>query len=119
MIAQLEKGAFGAIRHALGAVLRGALIGLIVGVVIGEVLGAVMDSGATAASAWPHSVFFHVSAVLLGLALAYAIAITTALTETVKGVLRAARDVESDARQATNSGFGDLGRVVDSIERKL
>lgn len=117
MVAYLEKGILGGIRHAIGAVLRALLIGFIVGVVLMEVGGGVFDYGSIAA-AWPHNLFFHIAAVFVGLVLGYAFAVTAAFRETIRGLRDVARGLEGDAGKVLGGGRQDITHIVDSIEHR-
>lgn len=117
MVQYLEKGLLGHIRRAIGAVLRALLIGFIVGVVITEVGGVVFDQG-TIAAAWPHNIFFHLAAIVVGLLLAYGLAVTALFRETIGGLIEAARGLEGDVGKLAGLGRQDISHVVDSIEHR-
>ncbi|MBF6591395.1 MAG: hypothetical protein IVW57_12835 [Ktedonobacterales bacterium] len=113
MLQQLEKGVFGVISHAIGAVLRNGFVGLILGLVLGEASGAALDG-----NGFPPKIFVHVASIAFALALGFAFAMTTALVEGVKGLVGAARAIEGDARQAAGAGLRDVGQIVESVERR-
>ncbi len=120
LVERLESGAWGAVRHAIGAVLRNALVGLIIGVALCEAGGAALNS--SSGFSFPGNRFVQIVSVAFGLVLAFAFAMTTALVETIKGLIDAAKALETDAKSAVGAGLGDVGReaghVIQSAERK-
>lgn len=112
LIARLEKGVFGTIGHAIGAILRNSFIGLVVGLVLGEGGGAVIEGK------FLPSTVVTVLSIAFALVLAFAVAMTTALSRTVRGLLDLVRGVEGEAGKA----LGDVGqgaaKVVDSVEHR-
>ena len=111
-IAHFERGIFGVVIHAIGKVLRNSFIALLVGVVVGEALGVTLNPtpGLNAPT-----LFVHVAAGLLGVVLAFGVAMTTALTETIQAALAAARAVGGEAKQVADTGLGDVGREVSQV----
>jgi hypothetical protein len=112
---QLEGGVLGVVGHALGKVLRNGLIGLLVGVGGGEVLGIVLDR---APGLHAPNLFVHVVSGVLGVVLAFGVAMTTALTEAIQAALTALRAVGGEAKQAVGTSLRDVGQVVDSVEHR-
>jgi hypothetical protein len=119
MVERLEKGVLGAVGHAIGAVLRNGLVGLVIGVVLGEAGGAALDKSSFS---FPGGTFVQVASIAFGIALAFGFAMTTALAETIKGLVDAARALEGDASKAVGAGLGDIGHeagaIVQSVEHK-
>jgi hypothetical protein len=116
MVQQLEKGALGVIGHAIGAVLRNGLVGLVIGVVLMEAAGSAIDK--SSGFSFPGGTFVQIASIGFGLALGFAFAITTALTEGIRGLLTAARALEGDAKQAVGGGLRDAGQVIESVEHR-
>jgi hypothetical protein len=113
MIEQFEKGALGVIGRAIGAVLRNGFIGLIIGIVLGEGTGMALDG-----NGFPPHIFVHIASIAFGLALGFAFAMTTALTEGIRAMLSAAHAIEGDAKQAIGGGLHEVGQVVESVEHR-
>jgi hypothetical protein len=108
-----EQGVFGVVGHAIGKVLRNGLIGLVVGVLVGEVLGIALDR---APGLHAPNLFVHVVAGVLGVVLAFGIAMATALVEAIQAALTALRAVRGEAKQVVGTGLGEVGQVIESVE---
>jgi hypothetical protein len=114
-IQHFEKGVLGVVGHAIGKVLRNGFLALLVGIVVGEALGIALNP--TPGLNAPN-LFVHVTAIALGIVLAFGVAMTTALVEAIQAALAAVRTVEGEAKQAADTGLRDVDQVIDSIERK-
>ena len=112
-IEHFEQGVFGVIGHAIGKVLRNGFLGLLVGVGVGEALGITLDQ---APGLHAPNLFVHVVAGLLGVVLAFGIAMATALVEAIQAALAALRAVGGEAKQVVGTGLREVGQVIDSVE---
>jgi hypothetical protein len=116
MIERLGRQFFSTVRHVIGEVVRAGLIAMVAGFVLAEILGGVIDGR------WPSRIFVHVIAVAFGLALGYAVAMSVAFFEGIKGVVATAGEIESELEGALR-GAVDLGShgvmgVVDAVEHR-
>lgn len=103
MIANLRHNFLRSVRRAIGKVLRAALIGIVLGALAGEAAGVALDGG------WPPHLFVHVVAIAFAVVLGYALAVTTALVEGVRGMVAAAEAVDD----ATKSEINRVESVLD------
>ena len=110
MLDHLGRDFLRAIRHALGRVLRGWLIGLLAGVLLAEVAGFFVEGD------WPSRPFVHVSAIALAVTLSYAVAVTVAMFEGVRGMMAAATQLDDVAKVAANAGLGVIDAAVDAVD---
>jgi hypothetical protein len=101
---------FRAVRQAIGRVLRAGLVGVALGGVAGEVAGYFIDGG------WPDRRFIHVAAGAVALLLGYALAVTAALVEGVRGMVAAASHVDDVAQAAADTGLNVVDAVVDAVD---
>jgi hypothetical protein len=110
MFEHLGRDFVRAVWRAIGRVLRAALIGVVLGCLVGEAAGFAIDGG------WPDRVFTHVAAGTLAIALGYALAVTVALIEGVRGLVATAERVDDVARAATDAGLNVLDAAVDAVD---
>lgn len=113
-VERLIKQFFDSVRHVLMEVIRAGLIGLVLGLVLVEVAGAFIEGR------WPFHPFVHVLAVAFGLVLGYALAMTIAFFEGVKGIFNAVGQVENEIegsiRAAVEGSTQRVGEVIDAVE---
>ncbi len=113
-VESLIKQFFDSVRHVIGEVLRAGLIGLVVGIALVELAGVFIEGH------WPFHPFVHVLAVVFGLVLGYALAMTVAFFEGVKSIFSAVgqveNDIESALRGAVEGSAQRVGEVVDAVE---
>jgi hypothetical protein len=116
---------FRAVRRAIGKVLLWFVIGLGVGGGAVEGVG-VFHNGLNSGVQSPN-VLTNVAAVAFGLVLGYAAALTTAVSEAIRALIDAGKDVEqgavnlektvvNDAGKLASGGEGLLGGIVQSVE---
>ncbi|MBA3824462.1 MAG: hypothetical protein H0X24_11280 [Ktedonobacterales bacterium] len=105
---------FRAVRRAIGKVLLWFVIGLGVGGGAVEGVG-VFNHGFSAGIQTP-TLLTHIAAIAFGLVLAYAAALTTAVTEAIRALIEAGKDVEQGAVKLEKTVTGDLGNVASGGE---
>jgi hypothetical protein len=110
MIEHLGRDFLRAVWRAIGHVLRAALAGVVLGGLAGEIAGYFIDGG------WPGRVFIHVAAGTLAVVLGYALAITVALVEGVRGLVATVEQVDDVARAAADAGLNVLDAAVDAVD---
>jgi hypothetical protein len=114
MFEPLLRQFFGAVRHVIGTVIRAGLLGLVGGFLLVEILGAIFDRP------WPAHLFVHIVAALFALVLGYAVAMTVAFFEGVRGIVGAVTQVEDEVegaiRTAVEGTALHVGQVVDAVE---
>lgn len=114
MVELLVKQFFNAVKHVIGEVIRAGLIGLVLGIAIVELAGAFIEGH------WPFHPFVHLLAVVFGLVLGYALAMTVAFFEGVKSIFGAVGQVENEIegtiRSAVEGTAARVGDVVDAVE---
>jgi hypothetical protein len=110
MLDHLGRDFLRAIRHALGRVLQGWLIGLLAGALFAEAAGFFVEGD------WPRRPFVHVAAIALAVTLSYAIAVTVAMVEGVRGMMAAATQLDDVAKVAANAGLGVIDAAVDAVD---
>jgi len=116
MIERLGRQFFDAVRHVLGEVLRAGLIAAVVGLALAELAGGIIDGR------WPGRPFVHVIAVAFALVLGYAVAMTVAFFEGVRGIVSTATQIEGEIegviRGTVDASSARIMDVVDSIEHR-
>lgn len=110
MLDHLGRDFLRAIRHAIGRVLRGWLIGLLVGALLAEIAGFFVEGD------WPSRPFVHAAAIALALTLGYAVAVTVAMVEGVRGMMAAATQLDDVAKVAATAGLGVIDAAVDAVD---
>lgn len=113
-VERLIRQFFDSVRHVIVEVVRAGLIGLVLGLVLVELAGAFIEGR------WPFHPFVHVLAVAFGLVLGYALAMTVAFFEGVKGIFNAVGQVENEIegsiRAAVDGTTHRVGDVIDAVE---
>jgi hypothetical protein len=102
---------FRAVRQAIGRILRAALAGIVLGGAAGEAAGFFLNGGT-----WPPSTFVHVAAGAMAIILGYALAVTAALVQGVRGMVAAASHVDDVARAAGDAGLNVVDTLVDAVD---
>src|SRR5690349_19110193 len=116
MIERLSRQFFSAVRHVLNEVIRAGLIAMAAGLILAEVVGGLVDGR------WPTRIFVHIIAVAFGLVLGYAVAMTVAFFEGIKGVVATAGEIENEIagvlRGAVDASSHSIMGVVDAVEHR-
>jgi hypothetical protein len=116
MFEPLLRQFFGAVRHVIGTVIRAGLAGLVIGFAAVELVGALFEGS------WPHRVFVHIAAVAFALVLGYAVAMTMAFFEGVRGIFGAVSEVETEIEGTIRNVVGGATQgvqgVVDAVEHR-
>jgi hypothetical protein len=99
-----------AVRRAFGRVLLGGFIGLLVGGLAAEAAGFALDGG------WPPRQFVNIAAIAFAVVLGYAVAVTRALIEGVRGLVAAASQVDDVAKAAVDTGLNVVDAAVDAVD---
>lgn len=110
MFDHIRQSFFRAVRRALGRIVRAGLLGLLVGAAAAELAGFALNGG------WPPQVFTHVTAATLGVLLAYAMGVTVALAEGVRGLVAAAGEIDDVAKAAASAGINVVDAMVDAVD---
>jgi len=103
---------FGALRRAIGRVLLWFLIGFIIA-------GAIVEGVSFAADGGHFLLLGHISAVIAGLLLGYAAALTVLVIEVVRFFVRTLQDLEKDVRGELSGGTRVVEGIVENIEKRL
>jgi hypothetical protein len=117
---------FRAVRRAIGKVLLWFVVGL--GVGGGAVVGVGLFHNGLTSGVQSPNLLTHIAAGAFGLVLGYAAALTTAVSEAIRALIDAGKDVEqgaaklehtvaTDAGRLASGGEGVLGGVVKSVEQ--
>ena len=105
MIEQIGQSFFKAVRKAFGRIFRAGLLGLIVGAAAAELAGFALNGG------WPPQLFTHIVAATVAVILGYAMGVTVALVEGVRGLVAAAGEIDDVAKAAANAGVNAVDAV--------
>lgn len=116
-----------AFRAALGRVMRAGLGGLVAGFMLVEGLAAVLNKTVGDASGitltWPPTVnisaptfFVHLMAVITGLLLAYLLAFTVAVVQTLRGIFFAAEHADDVVATVVDKGLDVADAAVDAVD---
>src|SRR5258705_11535400 len=90
MFERLGRQFFSAVKHVIWEVARAGAIAAVAGLALAELAGGVIDGR------WPSRPFVHVIAVAFALVLGYAVAMTVAFFEGVKGLFTTATQIEGE-----------------------
>ncbi len=107
---------FRAVRRAIGKVLLWFVIGLGVGGGAVEGVGA-FGKGFTTIQA--PTTLTHIAAIAFGLVLAYAAALTMAVSEAIRALIEAGKDVEQGAVKVEKAVTGEVGSIASGGEGVL
>lgn len=110
MFENLGREFFRAIRQAIWRISRGFLIGLVLGALAAEVAGYFIVGG------WPPHTFVNIAAIAFAVVMGYGVAVTTALVEGVRGLIRAASQIDDVAKAAANTGLNVVDAMVDAVD---
>ena len=110
MFTEFRRQFFKAVRQALGRILRAGVLGLALGVIIAELTGYFLNGG------WPPQLFTHLAAGALALTLGYALAVTVAASEGVRGMIAAVSQLDDVVRVAADRGLDMADAVVDALD---
>ncbi len=99
-----------ALRRALGRVLRAGMLGFVLGALIAELAGLALNGG------WPPQIFTHAVAGALAVTLGYAMAVTVAAVEGVRGMAAALSQLDDIARVTADRGLDVVDAVVDALD---
>ena len=99
-----------AVRKALGRVLRAGMVGLVLGALAAELAGFFLNGG------WPPRVFTHLVAGALALVLGYALAVTVAAVEGVRGMVAAVTQLDDVVKVTADRGLDAVDAVVDALD---
>jgi hypothetical protein len=111
----LRKKFFGGMWHAIGRILQGGLIGFLLAAISVEAAAYFLNSD-SGVSVWPPTIFTHVAALAFAIVVAYAVALTVAVTEGVKGLVSVAESLDDVAKTAVDSGLNVVDSVVDAVD---
>lgn len=99
-----------AVRKALGRVLCASMVGLVLGALAAELAGLFLNGG------WPPRVFTHLVAGALALVLGYALAVTVAAVEGVRGMVAAVTQLDDVVKVTADRGLNAVDAVVDALD---
>ena len=117
-----------AFRQAFGKITRAGLSALIIGIVLVEGLALLWNAPHGAASgvdmtrwppvfhATPPNLFVHLLAMAFGLLMAYLVAFTVAVVQTLRGVIFAAEHVDDVAGAIVDKSLDTLDAAVDTLD---
>ena len=111
----LRKKFFDGMWHAIGRILQGGLIGFLLAALSVEVAAYFLNSS-SGATVWPPTVFTHVAALAFAIVVAYAVALTVAVAEGIKGMVSVAESLDDVAKTAVDSGLNVVDSVVDAVD---
>jgi integral membrane sensor domain MASE1 len=111
----LRKKFFDGMWHAIGRIIRGGLIGFLLAAIAIEVAGYFLNSDG-GASVWPPTIFTHVAALAFAIVAGYAVALTVAVAEGIKGMVSVAESLDDVAKTAVDSGLNIVDNVVDAVD---
>ena len=103
----------GALRRAVARVILFGLLFFIIGIALIEGLAYIVGS-----RPYTPALITHITAVITGLILAYAAALTVLATEAIKALVDAIRDVEGGVKAEVGDGVKIFDRVISLIEGK-
>lgn len=99
-----------ALRRAFGRVLRAGALGFVLGALLAELAGLALNGG------WPPQIFTHAVAGALAVTLGYAMAVTVAAVEGVRGMATALSQVDDIAKATADRGLDVVDAVVDALD---
>ena len=102
----------GALRRAVARVILFGLIFFIIGIALIEGLAYVVGS-----RPYTPALITHITAVIAGIILAYAAALTVLATEAIKALVDAIREVEGGVKAEVGDGVKIFDRVIQLIEK--
>jgi HAMP domain-containing protein len=108
---------FRAVRKAIGKVLLWFVVGL--GVGGGAVEGVGLFHNGFSSGAQTPTILTHVAAVAFGLVLAYAAALTTAVTEAIRALIDAGKEAEQGVVNVEKTVTGEVGKIATGSEGVL
>jgi len=108
---------FRAVRRAIGKVLLWFVVGL--GVGGGAVEGVSLFHNGFASGAQTPTLLTHIAAGAFGLVLAYAAALTMAVTEAIRALIEAGKDAEQGVMNVEKTVTGEVGKVAAGGEGVL
>jgi hypothetical protein len=111
----LRKKFFGGMWHAIGRILQGGLIAFLLAALAVEAAAYFLNSNG-GSSLWPPTVFTHVAALAFAIVAAYAVALTVAVAEGIKGLVTVAESLDDVAKTAVDSGLNVVDNVVDAVD---
>jgi len=111
----LRKKFFDGMWHAIGRIIRGGLIGFLLAAISIEVAAYFLNSD-SGASVWPPTIFTHVAALAFAIIAAYAVALTVAVTEGIRGMVSVAESLDDVAKTTIDSGLNIVDNVVDAVD---
>ena len=111
----LRKKFFGGMWHAIGRILQGGLIAFLLAALALEAAAYFLNSNG-GSSPWPPTVFTHVAALAFAIVAAYAVALTVAVAEGIKGLVTVAESLDDVAKTAVDSGLNVVDSVVDAVD---
>jgi len=114
----LRKKFFGGMWHAIGRILQGGLIGFLLAALSIEIAAYFLNSngGPLPWPPAPPTVFTHVAALAFAIVAAYAVALTVAVAEGIKGMVSVAESLDDVAKTAVDSGLNVVDSVVDAVD---
>lgn len=99
-----------AVRRAAGRVLRAGALGFVVGALVVELAGFFLNGG------WPPQTFTHAMAGALAVTLGYALAVTVAAVEGVRGMVAAVTQLDDVVKTTADRGLDVVDAVVDALD---
>jgi uncharacterized membrane protein (DUF106 family) len=102
----------GALRRAVVRVILFGLLFLIIGIALIEGLAFIVGS-----RPYTPALITHITAVIAGIILAYAAALTVLATEAIKALVDAIREVEGGVKAEVGDGVKIFDRVIQLIEK--
>jgi hypothetical protein len=110
----LRKKFFGGMRHAIWRIFQGGLIGFLLAALAIEIAAYFLDG--SSGGVWPPTIFAHVAALAFAVVVSYAVALTVALTEGIKGMVTVAESLDDVAKTTIDSGLNVVDNVVDAVD---
>jgi hypothetical protein len=111
----LRKKFFDGMWRAIGRIIQGGLIGFLIAALSVEVAAYFLNSG-NGATVWPPTIFTHVAALAFAAAVAYAVGLTVAVTEGIRGVVTVAESLDDVAKTTIDSGLNVVDNIVDAVD---